>query len=325
MNFCSMMKSNEIRKDYALKRRVIIASNRGKRPEDFKKQARVKAVRNGKCSFCPGSEYLTPPEISRVVEEGEWIIRCFPNKYPATHNSRARKKTGFLNSVPALGRHEVIVETPKHDGSVSELPVGHIIKLLDVYQERISALNSLKRVGYTLVFKNVGATAGASLAHTHSQVIALPDAPDLVREEAEAYSGKMGCVFCRVMKKELKSERRVFENEHAGAFAPYASRFPFEVWIMPKRHVKSIGDLSLDEKTSFADALKHVLARMNRGLGFPPYNYYLHVSPKKADLHFHLELCPKTTKLAGFELGSGMYINTISPEDAARFFRGGDI
>ncbi|MFH1789290.1 MAG: DUF4931 domain-containing protein [Candidatus Altiarchaeota archaeon] len=315
---------NEIRRDYLLDRWVIIAANRGKRPEDFKVKAeRIEGSRV--CVFCPGNEHMTPPEISRVEREGDWIIRSFPNLYAATHNTRARARRGPSRSLPAYGRHEVIVETPDHDGVIQDLSVEHLTALLGEYQVRIDALNRLKGVKYALVFKNYGRVAGASLYHTHSQVVGLPMVPPMIREEARQSSKGGRCVLCSVLKRELKSARKVFEDEHVGAFTPFASRFPFEVWIQPKRHVKSIGEMTAPEKGSFAGALKYVVKTLSDGIGRTPYNFHMHTSPRGADLHFHLEFCPKISKIAGFELGTGMYINVVAPEKAAEFYRRGNI
>lgn len=314
---------NEIRRDYLLDRWVIIAANRGKRPEDFKTKGE-KIEKTKVCVFCPGNEHMTPSEISRIGAGERWIIRSFPNLYAATHNTKAIAKKGPSNSLPAYGRHEVIVESPDHEGLIQDLSLEHFVSLLDEYQARIDALNKLKGVKYTLVFKNFGRVAGASLYHTHTQVVGLPMVPPVIAEEAE--SGKDGkCKLCKILAKELKSARKVFEDEYVGAFAPYASRFPFEVWIQPKRHVKSIGEMTVDEKTSFATALKYVIKTLSDKLGKTPYNFYLHTSPKGKNLHFHLEFCPKISKIAGFELGTQMYINVMPPEKAGKFYRQGNI
>lgn len=246
---------NEIRKDYILDRWVIIAADRGKRPEDFKKKPDEEVKKAGPCFFCPGNEHMTPPEVSRVEEDGKWIIRCFPNMYPATGETEGVPKKGLLTSLPAYGRHEVIVETPEHEGLLHNLPLPHFVKVLDAYQSRIDALNRLPGVKYTLVFKNQGKAAGASLYHTHTQVIGLPNVPPLVLEEVEKSEDGGRCVFCAVIERELGSERRVFEDEHVGAYAPYASRFPFEVFLQPKRHLSSIGEMTLPEKEVLNEAL----------------------------------------------------------------------
>ena len=315
---------NELRKDYFLDRYVIIASNRGKRPEDFKSNKKD-GQKNTVCAFCTGNEHLTPPEIRRSELDGKWVTRTFPNLYPATSRGKKTKTRGLLFSQPAFGRHEVIVETPEHEGSIHKLSNDHIIRILKEYQQRIKSLNKLKGVKYTLVFKNQGKAAGASLYHTHSQVVALSTVPPVIASEAKSSKKNGKCLFCRVLKKEVSSPRKVYENEFVGAFTPFASRFPFEVWIAPKRHVKGLGDLTGSELSSFAGALKYVVGRLYDGLGPTPYNFYLHVSPMGNDLHFHLEFCPKISKIAGFELGSNIFINIMPPEDAARFYRNGNI
>lgn len=312
---------NEIRKDYLLERWAVIAAKRGKRPEDFVKKPEPDASGSGVCFFCPGNEHKTPPEICRVEEGGRWLIRCFPNMFPATGFTRAKKRKGLLTSIPAYGRHEVIVETPDHEGLLHKLSLSHLMRLLDVYQRRTEALQALRGVRYALVFKNFGRPAGASLYHTHTQVIGLPNVPPLILEEAEKSGGGRRCVLCRVLKEELASERRVYEDGHVGAYAPYASRFPFEVWVQPKRHVRSLGELTGEEKESFVNAIRYILGRLYGGLGGAPYNFYFHASPPGKNLHIHLEICPKISKIAGFELGTGMFINVVPPEQAAEFYR----
>lgn len=303
---------NEIRKDYFLDRWTIIAANRAKRPDKFKRKPDKQ--KKGICFFCPGNEGMTPPEICRVEGKNGWIIRVFPNKFPATTKGKGKKGKDLI---PAYGEHEIIVETPKHKGNMHDLDEDHLFKVFEVYEERIKVLQKDKKIKYVSVFKNRGKTAGASLPHTHTQIIGLPFVPTLVKEES--VSGK--CPYCKIVKKEEKGPRKILSDGNVVAFTPYASRFPFEAWIFPKRHVRTFSELNPEEKLSFVKALKEVLTKLDHGLDFAPYNFYLHYSPKGKDLHFHLELCPKMSILAGFELSSGMYINTMSPENAAKFYR----
>ncbi|MEA3255688.1 MAG: galactose-1-phosphate uridylyltransferase [Candidatus Altiarchaeota archaeon] len=315
---------NELRKDYILDRWVIIAKERGKRPTDFV-GGKADIKEGGLCFFCPGNEHTTPPEISRIEENKKWLIRCFPNKFAATATEMKTFK-GELERISAYGRHEVIVETPEHDKCLGDLKVAHIAKVLDMYSERIAGNKKKRGIEYVLVFKNKGREAGTSLEHSHTQVVALGVVPTTVREEVEAskryMEDKGNCPFCDIWKREIKSERRIFEDKHTVAFAPFAPRFSFEAWIMPKRHVTSLEFLDEEERFSFAKTLKKLIYRLNSSLNYPPYNFYLHISPKRGDLHFHLELCPRLSKWAGFELGSGLVINTMPPEIAAKHYRG---
>jgi len=299
---------NELRKDCILDRWVIIAENRSRRPHEYAKAA--PPVKEGVCPFCPGNEKLTPPEVARIGSEKGWEVRCFENMYPATS----------ANFPKAFGRHEVVVETNQHNTNLHQLSVEEIRKVIDMYCMRVDEISRIDGIKYVLVFKNHGEEAGTSLVHEHSQIIALPRIPKLVEEEMKAYKEYHEkynrCIFCDVIAMELESERKVFENEHFVCFTPFASRFPFEAWLLPKKHVKNITELNDGERSSLADALKKILSKLHRLLNNPPYNYYLHLSHSD-DYHFHIEICPRLAKLAGFELGSDIIINTFPPEKAA--------
>ena len=315
---------NELRRDYFLDRQVIIAVGRGKRPTDYKHGGAGEEDGGKACFFCPGNEHTTPPEISRIGEGGRWVVRVFPNKFPAVKPEGGEAADAVE---PAYGYHEVVVESPEHGETVADLSVDRIAEVLEVYSRRIDYMLSDPRVKYALVFKNHGKTAGASLSHTHTQIISLPVVPELVRMEAEAagrYSGDKGtCPICDAWKKESKGPRAVWEDGKTAAFAPYASRSPMEAWIMPKRHVRQLSELTGEERLSLAEGLKLVLRRLNEGLGNPPYNMYFHVSPADGDLHLHAEILPRLSVWAGFEMGSGIMINTMPPETAAGFYRSG--
>jgi len=313
---------NELRTDYFLDRQVIISVGRGKRPSDFMgKPPEPSAPRA--CFFCPGNEGTTPPEISRVEEDGKWVIRVFPNKFPAVTEEEGADDGRVM---PAYGRHEVVVETPDHDKSLADLTVERIARVLGVYSQRIEALQSGARAEYVLVFKNHGRSAGASLEHTHTQIISLPVVPRLIREEvyaADKYSQEKGsCPLCDAWMSESQGDRSVWDDGNVCAFAPFASRSPFEVWIVPKRHVRSLKELDGQELSSMAGALKAVLSRLKEGLNDPHYNLYVHISPAGEDLHLHVEVLPRLSIWAGFELGSEIVINTMPPEAAADFYRG---
>lgn len=311
---------NEIRKDSLIERYVIIASERMKRPESYSKT--VKKPTEKVCFFCPSNEHMTPPEIDRISAGDEWIVRCFPNKFPVTYilNGKGTKNS---QSMPAHGKHEIIVESPGHDTLLHQLSLDHLMKVFDMYQRRIDAIEKIKGVKYVSLFKNQGKNAGASLYHSHTQLIGIPLIPKLIAEEIESSNGK--CKICKIGEDEMKTKRKIYADDNTIAYTPYASRFPFEVWIQPRRHVSRLNDMTEQELRSFVSILKNVLGRLNDLQHGSPYNFYIHHSPKGGDLHFHLELCPKFSIIAGFELSSCMYINTMPPENAAKYYQGGRI
>ncbi|MEW6328923.1 MAG: galactose-1-phosphate uridylyltransferase [Candidatus Micrarchaeota archaeon] len=314
---------NELRKDPLFERYAIIAEARGKRPTDFAlKRAPCESKPEGICYFCPGNEHLTPPEISRITEKGKkgWIVRCFPNKFPAVSRDSPR----------AYGYHEIIVETNKHGATLSELSTPHIKKVLDMYASRVLALHKDKKIKYVLIFKNEGEEGGASLSHTHTQLIALAQIPPVIEDEIRAQKkfkrSHKKCALCELAKKEKNSERAVYENDEFVCFAPYASRFSFETWVLPKKHIPSLAQLTEKQKLALADALKNSLGKLDKLLNRPPYNYLVHIAPARGreymDFHFHIEICPRLARWAGFEFGSGIMINSMPPETAAKALRG---
>lgn len=307
------MKNNQIRKDYLLDRWSIIAANRDKRPRDFKRPdepARSEIDEN--CAFCPGNEKHTPPEIDRIERGRMWGVRCFPNKFAAT----TLDAKGEMNehSRPAYGSHEVIVETPKHNEDLADLSIEHMLDLFEMYKRRIDAINTIEGVEYVSLFKNKGHIAGASLIHAHTQLIGLPMVPPVVQKKADA--SKKECQLCEIIKKE---QYTIFEDDNVAAFAHYAARFPLEAHIMPKRHVGSLSDLNESELKSFVYALKHILEKLAKINA--PYNFALFENPAKCNMHLHLEVYPRLALLAGFELGSEMYINSMPPEKAVEFYK----
>ncbi len=316
---------NELRRDYFLDRHVIIAVGRGKRPTDFKKDGAAEDGGGKTCFFCPGNEHTTPPEISRVEEDGRWVIRVFPNKFPAVTKEEGEAGEYLM---PAYGDHEVVVESPVHGETVADLSLNRIAQVLKVYMERVEAMLSDPKAEYALVFKNHGKKAGASLSHTHTQIISLPVVPELVREEADAADAhitwKGSCPLCDAWKKESGGPRSVWEDENVSVFTPYASRSPMEAWVVPKKHALQLSDLTGEEMGGMAYGLKLLLQSLKERLGDPAYNMVLHLSPAGRDLHMHFELLPRLSNWAGFELGSGIIINSMPPETAAEFYRSGE-
>jgi UDPglucose--hexose-1-phosphate uridylyltransferase len=313
--------ASELRRDYFLDRQVIIAVDRGMRPSEWAVKGGDVAP-GGRCFFCPGNEGMTPPEILRIPEGDGWGVRVFPNKFPAVTLDE-----GVVGErvMPAYGMHEVIVETPEHEGGLSGLSAERIAEVFGVYSSRVDDMLSHGGIEYALVFKNHGRKAGASLAHSHTQIISLPVVPPLVREEvfaAENYSHEHGvCPFCDMIRPESEGPRIIRDGPDSIVLAPYASRIPFEAWVMPKRHVGSLSDLDSGELLCLANSLRLVLSRLRDGLNNPAYNFYLHMSPRGEDLHLHFEVLPRLSVWAGFELGGQAYINTMPPELAAEFYR----
>ncbi len=326
----------ELRKDPVVGRWVIISIERGKRPSDFASPSHKRRV-SGFCPFCPGNEYTTPAEIMAIRPEGsddpaKWSLRVVPNKFPALQIDGELEKLGegIFDKMSGVGAHEVIIESPDHLSSLTNLPRKDVENVLWAYHQRLMDLKNDPRLKYVLIFKNEGEAAGASLEHTHSQLIALPIVPKLVKEELTSsrnyYDMKERCIFCDIINQELQDGKRVVcENENYVAIAPYAPRAPFETWILPKRHESHYKPLENGGFSSLAEVLQRVLKQIDKLLDVPPYNYMIHTSPFNDEeneyYHWHIELMPKLTKIAGFEWGSGFYINPTPPEEAARYMR----
>ncbi len=309
----------ELRKDYILDRWVIISENRNKRPKQTEKVLPEKVKL---CFFCQGNEKTTPPEIGRVEEKDSWRVRWFPNKFPFMQEKGKPnlKKARYYTSGPAFGTHEVIVETPDHFKELDDLTVEQVAEILKVYSLRIKTLSKKKDVKYVQLFKNQGNEAGTSLVHTHTQIATLPMIPPQVTEEVKA-QGKT-CEYCKIIKKEEKSKRKTFATKNFIAFAPYASRFQYEAWIFPRKHIRNITQMDDDMLHELAAVLHKHLVKLRKINA--PYNFYFHYAPKGKDLHFHIEITPRRAKWAGFELASGIIVNAVSPESAARYYRSRD-
>ena len=308
----------ELRKDYILDRYVIISEGRGKRPKQFKKEEVVKD--EGTCFFCPGNENLTPPEIGRIEKNGKWKLRWFANKFAALSpegNPVLKRDNTFYEHASAYGYHEVVVETDDHKRQLAELSEEELEAVLNVYSMRIKELEKKPNMQYVNVIKNNGLLGGTSIIHTHSQIFATAIIPPVILDEVMACRRFIYCPYCKIVEKEKNSDRRCFENEDWVAFAPYASRYNYEISIFPKAHIKRLEESNLK---SLSFVLKKVLGKINE-LNCS-YNYEIHYSPKGYDLHMHIEVYPQIAIFGGFERGSGIIINSVSPEDAAKFYRG---
>jgi UDPglucose--hexose-1-phosphate uridylyltransferase len=327
----------ELRKDPVVGRWVIIATERARRPSDYAAAAAL--PRSGPCPFCPGNEEDTPREILAGRAAGQaadgpgWTYRVVPNKFPALRieGDLDSEGEGLFDRMNGVGAHEVIIEAPVHHASLASMSVDEVTDVLWVYRERLADLKKDPRLEYALIFKNHGEAAGASLEHPHSQLIATPIIPIMVREElvgaADYYRRKERCVWCDIVRQERRAQRRIIAEQGGFvALAPFAPRFPCETWIVPTRHAAAYEESDLDELRGLAGILGDFLRRMNRVLGDPAYNFMLHTAPLDepdlAHFHWHLEIIPKLTRVAGFEWGSGFFINPVAPEAAAAALRG---
>ncbi len=333
----------ELRKDPIVQRWVIIATERAKRPMDFKTPKDVPSSKG--CPFCEGNEKMTPPEIFAIRKDGArrdgpgWNVRVVPNKFPAlrVEGSLDKLGVGIYDKMNGIGAHEVIIETTKHEEKIELQSVDSLFKVFNTYKLRLLDLKHDERFRYLLIFKNEGMTAGASLSHPHSQLIATPVTPKRIREELlgaqHYYEYKDRCIFCDIIREEaIQKERIVYENSGFLSFCPFASRFPFEIWIVPRRHSPDFDSMENDELFAFADVMKITLAKLSKALNNPHYNYMLHTGPVRwprrgywttidNDFHWHVEIIPRLTNIAGFEWGTGFYINPTIPEEAAKYLR----
>ncbi len=328
----------ELRRDPIVGRWVIISTDRGARPRDFMPCEPVRHSTTSLCPFCPGQERLTPKEIMAYRHNGSepnlpgWTVRVVPNKFPAlqVEGDMGREGVGMYDRMNGIGAHEVIIETDDHKQFLADLSPKRIEDVLWAYRDRIVDLKQDRRFRYILVFKNHGVAAGATLEHSHSQLIALPVVPTSVTDELDGcrnhFQQKERCTYCDIIRQELADgERIVADNPEFVCVTPFASRFPFEMWILPKRHSAYFEESQKTQFELLARTVSECLRRLNHVLSQPAYNFILHTSPlheKTGDYyHWHLEIMPKLTQVAGFEWGTGFYINPVTPEEAAKFLR----
>ncbi len=324
----------ELRKDPVTGRWVIIATERAKRPAAFGKVPEER--KGGFCPFCPGNEKSTPPETLSYRQPGSakdtegWWTRVVPNKFPALQTETPPKRSGegMYDRITGFGQHEVVIESPSHDNTIADLSVEKIQEVIWAFRDRTVEMRKDHRMKYILIFKNWGREAGASLEHPHSQIIAMPIVPKRVQEElsgaSKYYDYKERCVFCDIIQQEQNDKVRVIaENDAFIAFLPFASRFPFETWILPREHVSFFNDIQKNHVADLASLMKTTFSMLKKALKDPAYNFVIHTTPfnDTGDVpyyHWHIEIMPKLTKVAGFEWGTGFYINPIPPEQAAR-------
>ncbi|AGB41738.1 galactose-1-phosphate uridylyltransferase, family 1 [Halobacteroides halobius DSM 5150] len=329
---------SEIRQDIITNNNVVIAAKRGKRPHDFKDNKQV-TEDNGYCPFCYGSEDDTPPEIiavsndpNRKANKPGWRVRVVPNKFAALDNDieLTEDKRGLYNKKSGFGVAEVVIESNEHHSTLGTHSLDHIEDIIKVLRSRYQKIATDERLKYIQMFKNCGSDAGASLEHPHWQVMATPVVPSAIKEELrgtkEFYNTKGSCVYCQMIDYEIKQEERIISNQDDFvAFSPYASRFPFESWILPKEHQKDFSQINEEQIKSLAKILKMIVRKLEVGFNHPPFNIILHTAPtvrdKEVIYHWHLEILPRLSKTAGFELGTGSFINPTPPELATEVLK----
>lgn len=332
---------SEIRQNMATKEWVIIATERAKRPEDFANWATRPVLESlppyeSDCPFCVGNEEGPDMELLRMPAHGPWELRVVKNKFPALNidGEWHRSFDGVNRWISGVGYHEVVIESPLHNTSFALQTSEPICLALQAFQMRGRTMAEDSRIEHIIYFKNHGPRAGTSLVHPHSQIIGLPVIPYDVRariEEARRYFDDTGnCVYCVMMEDEIKrGERVVMENDGFVVFLPYAAFSPFHTWIMPKQHESDYLEVSRDLLQDLAQVLHRLVRKLYVGLNDPDFNFVLRSAPLKQrrseHVHWYMTMIPRVTQSAGFELGSGMFINTALPEASAAFLRSIDV
>jgi len=310
----------ELRKDYILDKWVIISEGRGARPLDFNDLGEIKKK---DCVFCAGNEDKTPKPVEEVLKDSKWKFRVIPNKFSAVDpegNSKIETHNKFYTFSGGRGRHEVVIETREHGKNFGDIEVNDMVELFKLYNNRVRDMLKDENIKYVCLFKNQGKNAGASINHPHSQIISVALNPPYVSERIEAVKKFQNCPYCDIIKSEKDSHRRAYENDTFVSFCPYASLFNYELWVLPKEHKLTFDDFSDKELYDLASMLKTAVLKLEKqGIDYDIDYYY---SPKGENLHFFIAIKPRIAIWAGFEVGYGIVINTVSPENAAKFYRG---
>jgi len=330
---------------------VLVSTARGMRPrKDEAPAPRDTRKHVDRCPFCTGNEDMTPPTVAVSPDAGSWEVRVVENLYPVLgdDSNSSNLVFGLQQAIDGYGRHEVIIDHQQHGIAIQEMSEAHLVRLIGMYRDRVRALYAADdRIQYVLVFKNFGPAAGASIAHTHSQVIAMPVVPENVYNEVihsrHYFEKNRQCIFCSLIDEALTFEATIYDREsgsvrrkfnvgqyviergeHFVAIKPFASRYEWEVHILPLQHSSDFAGISDTEREDLARVLKHTMARLDAVIGGAQYNFFLHSIPHSNEFsnchdsyHWHLEICPRTSIPTGFELGSGLFVSTISPEEAA--------
>ncbi len=324
----------QLRRDPVLGRWIIVQIDNPLFPQDFHHPDNAGPAPEFRfCPFCPGNEEKIPGDIYCEQDESGWKVRVVANKFPAlrAEGELEREGLGAYDRMNGVGVHEVIIETPDHSLSIADLDDSQFERIIRAYRARFIDLKQDRRLQYVLVFKNHGWSAGASLRHSHSQLIALPIVPKKVNEALRGaekyYEFKERCVFCDIIRQEQEDRVRIVdENDEFICFAPFASTSPFETWIIPRSHHSHFYRLEDRSLRLLAEMLRRTLFRLKKVLTDPPFNFIINTSPVQIEeeldyFHWHIEIVPKLTRAAGFEWGTGFYINPSPPETAAALLR----
>lgn len=331
---------SQLRRDPIIGRWIIVNTDEPSGPDAFEKETRIKKA--GVCPFCYGNEHMTPPEIyahrqgPSVPNTSGWLTRVVPNKFPALQieGDLNRRGIGVFDMSNGVGAHEVIIENPDHNKDISDLKDTDVENIIFAYRSRSVDLKRDTRFKYILIFKNYGLSAGASLEHPHSQLIALPVVPKRAQEELRGaeqyYEYKDRCIFCDMIWQEIQDDERIIcENKSFIAFQPFVPIFPFETWIIPRVHHSDFELIQNDTVADLARIMRETFLRLKKVLHDPSYNFIIHTAPLEAqereDYHWHIEIMPKLVRLAGFEWGSGFYINPTPPEVSAKYLKEAEI
>ena len=326
----------EFRQDPVTGRWVIIAPARNARPRYIEIASEQK--RTEPCPFCAGNESMTPPEVwadrdsKAEANSPGWRVRVVANKYPALENSSTRfnPKKGLYQTMGGVGIHEVIIESPEHVVNLSALSKEQIVDILCAYRARLSVLKDDRRWRYLLIYKNHGERAGATLEHVHSQLVAMPVVPKEAQDEIDGmrrhFDATRRCIYCDIIQSESgQGERLVFRSNRFITLCPFASRFGYETWILPKNHAANFEQSSDGDITALAESLSAFTAKLNLVRDNAPFNLVIHSAPNEESVdqryHWHMEILPQITRAAGFEWGTGVHMNSVAPEDAARLLR----
>ncbi|MCL5023007.1 MAG: galactose-1-phosphate uridylyltransferase [Nitrospirae bacterium] len=327
---------HELRKDPLLCRWVAVTSESKSPGEYCLPEERSEGTA---CVLCPGRERETPPEIAAIREGGRWWTRVIPNFRPVLHveGDLGRRGLGMYDRMNSVGANEIIIDSPEHDKQPEDIGIEQVRRIVRLYRDRVADLEKDSRLRYILIFKNSGKGAGAIYSHPHSEVMATPVIPKLIKEELDGakqyYAYKERCIFCDIMREESRNgERVVFETRDFFSFSPFAPKFPFETWILPKSHSCAFQQTGESEMEDLSLMFCTVLKKMRAILGDSPYNYFFHTAPNRIprrdhwhtlgdDFHWHIEIVPRLLMTSGFEQGSDFYVLTTSPEDAAKYLR----
>ena len=321
---------SEIRKHYFLDEYCIIAPGRKKRPSEFSEK--LPETQSSSCVFCAGHEHKTPLATAvyknnKILEDSEqsrikgWDVRCIPNLYPAL-SPQPTDVGGSFDVIPGYGFHEVIVETPSNEKEITDFSDEEMNLLMKVYRDRVTHYSSMDKIEYVSLFKNWGKKAGASIAHTHTQLIAMPIKPPLLMKEVDKIHSLSGCPYCDIVEKEIAGERLLYENDDFIAIAPYFSKVPYELWILPKKHISHISEFNDKLLNSLGDAIRFSVSSLHNCLGKVAYNYMFYQLQGISEYHFNLKLQPVTSIAAGFEKNTDVYINIVPPETAVEQLKG---